>query len=196
MTYLSHLEYMAKTDTILPQFLKLRNETPELALKLLMDHYGDTMYGVTLRILDEKSLADDALQEGFVKIWKNLTEFNPEIASLFTWMLTIIRNTAIDVARKEKNRKIQMLSPGVYDSISHSEENQISDSGLMQQINKLEPKYKELIDLIYLKGFTQQEVSDQLELPLGTVKTRINTAIKMLRTALSTFMLIVLRFFE
>ncbi|MGB4968793.1 MAG: sigma-70 family RNA polymerase sigma factor [Saprospiraceae bacterium] len=196
MAYLSHLEYMAKTDTILPQFLKLRNETPELALKLLMDHYGDTMYGVTLRILDEKSLADDALQEGFVKIWKNLTEFNPEIASLFTWMLTIIRNTAIDIARKEKNRKIQMLSPSVYDSISHSEENQISDSGLMQQINKLEPKYKELIDLIYLKGFTQQEVSDQLELPLGTVKTRINTAIKMLRTALSTFMLIVLRFFE
>ena len=106
MAYLSHLEYMAKTDTILPQFLKLRNETPELALKLLMDYYGDTMYGVTLRILDEKSLADDALQEGFVKIWKNITEFNPEIASLFTWMLTIIRNTAIDVARKEKNRKI------------------------------------------------------------------------------------------
>lgn len=187
---------MSKTDTILPQFLKLQAGQPDLALKLLMDHYGDTMFGICLRILEENSLAQDALQEGFVKIWKNIGDFNPDIASLFTWMLTIIRNTAIDIARREKNRKIQILSPGVYDNITYSEESQIADTGLMQQINKLEPKYKELIDLIYLKGFTQQEVSDKLNMPLGTVKTRINAAIKMLRTLLSTSFLLVLSFFK
>ncbi len=172
-------------ENILPQFLELRSKDKDLALKFLMEQYGDSMYGVVNRIIKDSNLADDALQEGFIKIWKNLSEFNPERASLFTWMFTIVKNCAIDLTRREANRKIQSLDSGVYDTMSHSVEANISDAGLMQKLNSLDPKYKELIDLVYLKGYTQQEVSDMLNMPLGTVKTRINTAVKMLRNILA-----------
>ena len=120
-----------------------------------------------------------------IKIWKNISDFNPERASLFTWMFTIIKNSAIDLTRRESNRKIQSLDSGVYDSMSNSVEANISDVALIQKLKQLDPKYQELVDLIYLKGYTQQEVADELNMPLGTVKTRINAAIKMLRKILA-----------
>lgn len=132
-------------------------------------------------------MAEEAIQEGFVKVWKNLAEYQSEKASLFTWMLTIVRNTALDLLRQENRHKNQNINPGVYDSINYSVESQISDIGLMNKVNKLDSKYKELIDLIYIQGYTQQEAADHLQMPLGTVKTRINAAIKMLRTMLATF---------
>lgn len=185
---------MSKLDPISLQFIKLRSSQPDIAIKFIMDKYGDVLYGIVLRILEDKNLAEDALQEGFVKIWRNCNDFNPEMASLFTWVLTIIKNSAIDKLRQEKKRKNQNLHPDVYNSITHSEEQQMTDSGLMQQINKLDSKYRELIDLIYLKAYTQQEVSELLNLPLGTVKTRIQSAIKMLRTVLSALVLLLISF--
>jgi RNA polymerase sigma factor (sigma-70 family) len=176
---------MVSQENILSNFLELRSRNRDLALKFLMERDGDSMYGVVFRIVNDSNLADDALQEGFIKIWKNISEFNPERASLFTWMFTIVKNTAIDLTRRESNRKIQSLDSGVYDSMSNSVEATISDVGLMQKLKQLDPKYQELIDLIYLKGYTQQEVADELNMPLGTVKTRINTAIKMLRNILA-----------
>ena len=176
---------MASQDIIALQFLELRSKDRDLALKFLMERYGDSMYGVVNRIVKDTNLVDDALQEGFIKIWKNIGEFNPERASLFTWMFTIVKNTAIDLTRRESNRKIQSLDSGVYDTMSNSVEATISDVALIQKLKQLDPKYQELVDLIYLKGYTQQEVADELNMPLGTVKTRINAAIKMLRNILA-----------
>jgi RNA polymerase sigma factor (sigma-70 family) len=79
----------------LKQFLKLRSGSRDKALAFLMEHYGDALYGVASKIVGQQTLADDALQEGFIKIWKNIHDFNPEKASLYTWMFTIVRNTAI-----------------------------------------------------------------------------------------------------
>lgn len=187
---------MATTEQIKIQFLELRNGPPERAIKFLMDQYGDTLYGIVLKIVREQNLAEEALQEGFVKIWKHLSEYQSEKASLFTWMLTIVRNTAIDLLRQENRHKNQNLNPGVYDSINHSVESQISDIGLMNKVNKLDPKYRELIDLIYIQGFTQQETADHLQMPIGTVKTRINAAIKMLRSMLATFFILLMNVFK
>ena len=187
---------MASQEHILSQFLELRSKSHDLALKFLMDRYGDSMYGVVNRIVKDTNLADDALQEGFIKIWKNLSEFNPGRASLFTWMFTIVKNSAIDLTRRESNRKIQSLESGVYDNMSNSVEANISDVALMQKLKQLDPKYQELIDLIYLKGFTQQEVADHLNIPLGTVKTRINTAIKMLRNILAAIIILFMLFLK
>ncbi len=175
----------------LTQFLALRSKDRDLALKFLMDRYGNALYGVVSKILTEPTLADDALQEGFIKIWKNIQDFSPEKASLYTWMFTIVRNTAIDLLRRESNRKIQSLDSSVSDNMANSVEATIKDVGLDQKIRQLNPKYHEIIDMIYLKGYTQQEVSDILKLPLGTVKTRVNTAIKILRNVLA-FILILL----
>lgn len=181
---------MISQQSILSQFIELKSRDKDLALKFLMERYGDTMYGIVLRIVKEQNLVDDALQEGFIKIWRNIPEFNPEKASLYTWMFTIMKNTAIDLIRRESNRKIQSLDSGVYESMTYSVESNISDVGLIQRLKKLDPKYLELVELIYLKGYTQQEVSDALNMPLGTVKTRINTAIKMLRSILSTIIIL------
>jgi RNA polymerase sigma factor (sigma-70 family) len=187
---------MTSPANTLSKFLELRSRNKDLALKFLMDNYGDSMYGVVSRIIKDTGLAEDALQEGFIKIWKNITEFNPEKASLFTWMFTIVKNTAIDLTRREANKKIQSLESGVYENMRYSEEAKVSDVGLMQKVNQMDPKYRELIDMIYLKGYTQQEVSDELNLPLGTVKTRIQAAVKMLRSTLSTFITMLIMLFK
>lgn len=183
---------MPVPENILNRFLELRSKNSDQALKFLMDQYGNSLFGVVNRILGDSQLAEDALQDGFIKIWKNLKEFNPDKASLFTWMFAIVRNSAIDIGRRETNRKIQSLDSSVYNTTSLSVESEISDIGLMQKINRLEPKYKELIDLLYLKGYTQQEVADHLGIPLGTVKTRANAALKMLRGILAGLVALIL----
>ena len=137
---------MASQENTLSKFLELRSNNKDLALKFLMDHYGDSMYGVVNQIVKDTNLVDDALQEGFIKIWKNINEFNPERASLFTWMFTIVKNSAIDLTRREFNRKIQSLDSGVYDNMSNSVEANISDVALIEQLKKLAPKYQALID--------------------------------------------------
>lgn len=195
--YLRCRFYMASTDKILTEFLILRSRNRDEALKYLMNCYGDTMYGVVCKIISNiPSLADDALQEGFIKVWKNIPDFNPERASLFTWMFTIIKNSAIDLVRKEARNKIHALDSSVYETIKHSEEANVIDTGLMQKIEKLDPKYRQLIDMVYLKGYTQQEISNELNLPLGTVKTRIQTAVKTLRSLLSVWMALIMMFFK
>ncbi|HMW40229.1 MAG: RNA polymerase sigma factor [Saprospiraceae bacterium] len=181
---------MDQKDPVLQQFLSLRKSHPEQGLRLLMDQYGEAMYGVTSKILHNADAAEDSLQEGFIKIWRNLNEYNPERSSLFTWILTIIRNTAIDNLRKHGTRKIQSIDSDVYNDIKLSESMQITDPALMNKINTLDPKYRALIDLVYLQGYTQQEIADEFGIPLGTVKTRISTAIKMLRNILIKLVLI------
>ncbi|MBK9271523.1 MAG: sigma-70 family RNA polymerase sigma factor [Saprospiraceae bacterium] len=179
-------------EAVLSQFLELRESKPEQALRLLMDTYGDAMNGIVVKILNREDLIEDALQIGFTKIWKNLNEYSPEKSSIFTWLLSIFRNTAIDILRKENNRKIQSIDSSVYDSVNFSVQSNIIDSGLMQKINSLDPKYKDLIELIYLQGYTQQEVSEEFNIPLGTIKTRISTAIKLLRSALNLLIIFIL----
>jgi RNA polymerase sigma factor (sigma-70 family) len=176
----------------LKQFLKLRSGSRDKALAFLMEHYGDALYGVASKIVGQQTLADDALQEGFIKIWKNIHDFNPEKASLYTWMFTIVRNTAIDLLRRESKRKIQSIDQSVSDNMANSVEAKITDVGLEQKIKQLNPKYHEIIEMIYLKGYTQQEVSDILKLPLGTVKTRVNTALKILRNILAFLIILML----
>ena len=179
-------------EAVLNQFMELREAHPKQALKLLMDTYGDAMNGIVGKILIREDLVEDALQIGFTKIWKNLQEYSPEKSSLFTWLLSIFRNTAIDILRKENNRKIQAIDSSVYDSINFSVQSNIGDSGLMKKINSLDTKYKDLIELIYLQGYTQQEVSDEFKIPLGTIKTRISTAIKLLRNALNLLIIFII----
>ncbi|NOT38168.1 MAG: sigma-70 family RNA polymerase sigma factor [Saprospiraceae bacterium] len=172
-------------STILEDFLRLRKVKPEQALSLLMDKYGDVMNGIVSNILKKDSLTEEAVQDGFIKVWKNLSEYDQNKSSLFTWLLTIFKNTAIDHLRKESKRQIQSLDSSVYDNMKYSENTNMFDPGLLQKINSMDPKYRELVDLIYLQGFTQQEVCDELSIPLGTVKTRISTGIKMLRDILN-----------
>ena len=154
------------------------------AINLLYDRYSAALYGVALKVVQDESIAQDVLQEAFVKIWKNADKYNPTKGSLFTWMLNITRNLAIDKIRSagfRKQEKIRPLDESVYNSTGHSESINPNTIGIHKLVNGLDEKYRKVIDLIYFGGFTQQEVQQKLDIPLGTVKSRLRIALRELR---------------
>lgn len=125
------------------------------------------------------------LQEAFVKIWKNIELYDASKGSIFTWMLNICRNTAIDETRSKNFRKeAQNQNVEDYVSVIDSQnrvELKVDHIGLKEIVEKLKPEHRELIDKVYFKGYTHDEVSKELSIPLGTVKTRIRAAMQHMR---------------
>ncbi len=143
------------------------------------------MLGIIVRIVRNKQIAEEILQKTFLKIWDKIDTYDEEKSSLFTWMATIARNNAIDQRRLvsyANNEKTESLDTTVYDyntSILHTDG--IDTSKLL---SALDTKYMTVLDMMYLQGYTQSEISRELEIPLGTVKTRIKTALNLLRKEL------------
>ena len=165
----------------------LLKQNPRLAVAEILKKYGGALLGTLFKMTGSKEEAEDLLQDTSLKIWKNADSYDDKKGRLFTWLINIARNTALDKTRTKKfqqGRKSQPLDSTVYDNVRFSEEMKLRDVGLMSQISQLDPKYRQIIDLIYLQGFSQQEVSDQLGIPLGTVKTRARSGIKQLRKLL------------
>lgn len=164
--------------------LKRLLDRDEKALSLLYDKYSPALYGVILRILKCEYQAQDSLQECFVKIWNAIAIYDPEKGRLFTWMINICRNHAIDKTRsriyraKLKTRNIAEVT--ISASCTKMERHSVH-IGIKELTELLLPEQKEIIDLIYYNGFTQAEAAEILELPLGTVKTRARKAILILR---------------
>jgi len=148
----------------------------------LYDNYAAALYGVISRIISDEAVAQDTLQEVFVKIWSKIDQYDDKKGRLFTWMLNIARNASLDVvnsARFKNTAKNQSLELSVY-QIAGSE-TKIDGIGLKELVDDLKEDQQKVIDLIYFHGYTHQEVADELELPLGTVKTRVRSALKLLR---------------
>jgi RNA polymerase sigma-70 factor (ECF subfamily) len=153
--------------------------------ELLYDNYSKVLYGIILKIVHSEELAEDILQDAFIKIWKNVAAYDPSKGTLFTWILNVARNTAIDKIRSQKHKntsQIQSLDNHVsmLDSQSNME-TQVEHIGLDKVVDSLKPEQKIIIDYIYFQGFTQAEVAETLNIPLGTVKTRVKSAINHLR---------------
>lgn len=164
--------------------LKLRQRDRH-AFQVIYDRYSAALYGVVMRIVPIEELAEDVLQETFVKIWKNTESYDNSRGTLFTWMLNIARNSALDKLRSSEyrqrttNRSIENLV-GEIDRQQNSSFNP-ETIGLQEFVLKLKPDQQQLIDLIYYQGFTQSEAADELGIPLGTVKTRVRSALIRLR---------------
>jgi RNA polymerase sigma factor (sigma-70 family) len=154
----------------------------------LYDHYSPALYGVVLKVINEENIAGDILQEVFVKIWRSIEKYDAEKGRLFTWMLNIARNTAIDALRSKAyklEQKIQDINSDVYHNASQLTVNPSVDHlGLVKVLEKLNKEQRVIIDLAYFKGCTQEEISKVLDIPLGTVKTRMRNAIIQLRNIL------------
>lgn len=153
-------------------------------LKILYHHYADALYGIVYRILQKQELAEEALQSVFLKIWNHIDSYNESKATLFTWMAQIARNTAIDMKRLKSYEMAANTS-----SFDHSEYGFVADSSeksidIKALFKDMPEKYKILLNKMFLEGYTQQEISDELEIPLGTVKTRLRDAIQVLRESL------------
>jgi RNA polymerase sigma factor (sigma-70 family) len=117
-----------------------------------------------------------------LKIWRKIGDYHPEKGSLYTWMMNIARNAAIDLFRKEKNIFNVDIENQVHTlDAENSETLNINALDLKGIVEKLDPERKILLDLVYLQGFTQQEAADKLDIPLGTAKSRIRLALLQLK---------------
>jgi RNA polymerase sigma factor (sigma-70 family) len=164
--------------------LRLQNEQ---AFNYLYDNYSGALFGIINQIVPDKEIASDLLQEVFVNIWRKMDSYDSEKGRLFTWMLNIARNASIDKIRSrayQDSQKNQSLTEDV-----HLAGQQVvirtDDYGLRKVVSRLKAEQKILIDLSYFQGYTHEEIAKSLSIPLGTVKTRIRSALTQLRTLIA-----------
>ncbi|HEY4150189.1 MAG TPA: RNA polymerase sigma factor [Chitinophagaceae bacterium] len=153
----------------------------------LYEHYAATLYGVICRVVNDAATAEDVLQETFVKVWKNIDQYDEEKGTFFTWLLNITRYTAIDYLRSRQHKqKLKSRDDPDNEYIRDNVylQSTVEYTGLKGFVARLEPKYREIIDLVYFWGYTQDEVARMLNIPLGTVKTRARTGLQLLRSQL------------
>jgi len=170
------------------ELVRLLRQREKRGFSLLYDQYSPALYGVVRKIVRSEELAQDVLQDAFVKIWKSIESYDSSKGTLFTWILNVARNTAIDRIRTQEFKQslnaqsVTDASPQLdWQSASHLPVDHI---GLEKVLPLLRPEHLEIIDYVYFKGFTQTEVAESLGMPLGTVKTRVRMAIDHLRKLL------------
>jgi RNA polymerase sigma-70 factor (ECF subfamily) len=151
----------------------------------LYDNYAPALNAVIYKMVEDRELSEDILQEAFVKIWNNFTSYDKAKGRLFTWMLNITRNLTIDTLRSKSYKKQNKIS-GDENIVTNIQDNnsgvdRFDSLGLVKQLSNLKADQKQIIDMAYFSGFTQDEISKQLGIPLGTVKTKMRTAILELR---------------
>lgn len=162
----------------------IRTRKP-IGAEALYDMYSSSLYGIIHRVIQDEELGEDLLQESFVKIWNSINSFDETRGRLFTWMVNITRNLAIDKLRSKdfrNNNKNQDLENSV--NLIDDQRNTAFNTetlGVKELVDKLKPESKAVLDLVYFKGYTHVEASEELGIPLGTVKTRIRVAISTLR---------------
>ena len=152
------------------------------AITLLYENYSDALYGVIKKIITDDDTAQDVLQESFIKIWRYAKKYDSSKAKLFTWLYRIAYNTAIDKVRSQKNKdgkEVQIENSTVY-KISADELNQdVMD--MQKHLSSLDEKYQIVINALFFEGMTQQEASEELDIPLGTIKSRLKIGLRELK---------------
>ncbi|WP_345226212.1 RNA polymerase sigma factor [Hymenobacter koreensis] len=155
----------------------------ESAMTEFYDKYSSALYGVILRIVRREEEAEDVLQESLVKIWHSFHSYDPSKGRLFTWVLNVSRNLAIDKIRSRQYRvgsRSQSLEDSPAEHTPAVTTFRPEHIGLQEMTRQLNPDQQQIIDLLYFGGYTQSEAAEELNLPLGTVKTRARAAIKVL----------------
>lgn len=165
------------------------------AVSLLYERYAAALYGVICRLITNEEVAKETLQDVFIKIWNNGDKYDADKGRLFTWMVQLTRNVAIDTLRSsqfKKSSKTETLPDSVSNNAKLSEEQQMKDPALRRIVSNLDEQNRLIIELLYFKDYTQKEVSEELNIPLGTVKSRVRKAIMQLREMLSNEKLMML----
>lgn len=173
-----------KTTYSEQQLVALLKERNEQAFSYLYDNYSGALLGIIGAIITDREIANDVLQNVFVNIWRKIDSYDASKGRLFTWMLNIARNAAIDELRSKGYRDAQKNSPitGNEELPGNGSGPVIEDVGLRKVLAKLKDEWRTLIDLSYFQGFTHEEIAKIVGLPLGTVKTRIRSALIQLRS--------------
>jgi RNA polymerase sigma-70 factor (ECF subfamily) len=156
-------------------------------MRELFTHYGGALLTIISKIIDQPEVAEEVLHDVLLKVWNNVDQYDAGKSRFFTWMARISRNAAIDKVRSKgfrKKNKTDALAPLVSNSTTHSETPSIDQIGVKGLLDNLDEKSRGIIELLYLREYTQSEVAKELDLPLGTVKTRARRAILQLRELL------------
>jgi len=173
-------------DTVmLVQMIKSHRER---GFTILYDNYSSALYKALIKIVMRSEVAEDLLQDTFVKIWKNIEQFGSDRGTLYTWMLNIARNLAIDYLRssagKNQLKSVNIETFIIHENLpanTHSQTNDLDYKDFKNKALQIEQKYAEVIDKICFQGYTQNETSEILKLPLGTVKTRARKGLSILK---------------
>lgn len=160
-----------------------------IAFERLYEMYWDNICGVINTVVRDKFLAEEIAQDVFTKIWNNSDSYSPSKGRFFTWILNIARNAAIDKVRSKSYKDQQKnISADYFVSIlnradvdDRSDESAIDTSALKKLVLNLKDKCLEIIEMLYFRGYTQKEAALELDIPLGTVKTRNRSCISKLR---------------
>jgi RNA polymerase sigma factor (sigma-70 family) len=155
------------------------------AFEYLYYNYKGALLTVIKQLIFDEETAGDVLQEAFVTAWKNIEKYDAAKGKLFTWLYNVTRNCAINTTRS-KNFKSQQKNDSLDNYVSYSEnlpgqELNINKIGLRKQVHLLREDYKNVLELSYFSGYTHDEISKILNIPEGTVKTRLRNALIELR---------------
>lgn len=176
---------MKNLPEIEKRIVALLKQGDKQAIRLIYENYSETLYGVIFQMLKNEEEAEDVFQEALLKFWRFSSAYDSSKGRLFTWMLNICKNTAIDRLRS-KRFKEQRLIQGSEDLVGIGE--RLGEEGfdpeqldLKDWVNKLEPRFLQIILIVYFEGYSHTEAAKRLDMPLGTLKTRVRQALKELR---------------
>jgi RNA polymerase sigma factor (sigma-70 family) len=158
------------------------------ALAELYDRFGHVAYGLALRIVRDPALAEDAVQDAFLTIWRSASRFVPERAKARTWILTLVHRRAVDVVRREQPRRaepIELAPPASADVTEDEAWLRLQRARVQDALRRLPDQQREALELAYYGGFTQSELAERLGEPLGTIKSRMFAGLARLRELLA-----------
>jgi RNA polymerase sigma factor (sigma-70 family) len=161
----------------------------EPALAELYDRVGRIAYGLAFRVLRDDRLAEDAVQEAFLGVWRAAAGFRPERAKASTWILTLVHRRAVDLVRREERRRADPLDEATVDLATSESAEDTAWLGFERErvqagLQQLPHAQREAIELAYYGGFSQSELSERLGVPLGTIKSRMFAGLATLRELL------------
>jgi RNA polymerase sigma factor (sigma-70 family) len=166
----------------------LAARSEQSALAELYDRFGRPAYGLALRILRDESLAEDAVQEAFLALWRTAARFVPERGKASTWILTLVHRRAVDIVRREERRRADALEQAPEQESREAVDEEawlrLQRERVQDALRKLPDQQREAIELAYYGGFTQSELAERLGQPLGTIKSRMFGGLARLRELL------------
>jgi RNA polymerase sigma-70 factor, ECF subfamily len=169
------------------RIVQLLRQGDAQGVSLMYDKYSGALFAAVLRIVGASEIAEEVLQDTFTKAWRNVESYDTSKGRLFTWLINIARNTAIDATRRKNFKQKNQALDNVVNEIDITQNTALNPDtlDLKRLTAQLPSEYKSLVDLVYFQGFTQAEAAEALDVPLGTVKTRMRTAMVKLRAMFS-----------
>jgi RNA polymerase sigma-70 factor, ECF subfamily len=153
-------------------------------LAALYDRYASSLYGLGLRLLGESGMAEDLVQETFVRLWRSAQRFDPERGSVRTFTFSIARRAAVDLLRRSASRPLPTVEGGTDEAIEEAFDSLVLGLDVREALSALAPKHREVLELILDEDLGRAEIAERLGIPVGTAKTRIFYGLKALRLEL------------